>query len=105
MANITLRVDPERLKQTAEDLRLQAENARNAVVEIQRCTAQTQVYWEGDAGSYTRPRMDKECGKAEKILSRMKGDPARLLTMAGIYQQAEQSNVQTAQALKINVID
>lgn len=98
-----IKVTPEELKnqsnQVSEDIKAIEKHWRS----ISNLVNGTKTYWEGDA-SNTHIRIYKDVeDDVNKIIARMKENPVKLLTMAGIYDEAEQNAVSMSAELPTDI--
>lgn len=89
MANLVLRVTPERLKEKAEEFRSVVRDLEKRFARLQSISAKTKGYWHGEAGDCDRSGYASYEADIKFIIQRLYEHPADLLSMAGIYQEAE----------------
>lgn len=102
--SITLRVTPEKLKSQAAAVETVITEIANEYKNVETLALKFPSYWEGDAFEYNRQALSGFMEKAEAVLKELKDKPARLLTMADLYEAAEQQNQEAAQQLDKDII-
>ena len=102
--SLALGVTPESLKdkstQVSSDIDEMNTEIQILISEIQ----ETSPYWLGDAGTAERSKMDENIDALNALIERLRTYPSRLLTMAGIYETAENDNIATASATKTDIV-
>lgn len=98
-----IKVTPAELKNQANQVSSDIKSIEKHWNSISDLVNGTRTYWEGDA-SDTHIRIYKDVEEdVNKIIARMKENPVKLLAMAGIYDDAEQSAESTASELPTDV--
>jgi WXG100 family type VII secretion target len=99
------------IKVTTQELRSAAANIRGITDRIQNLYARISeealkfpAQWEGEAEATHRRKLQEALDRANKAGDELKKRPDRLLVITGLYEQTEQQNVGSAQALDSNVI-
>ena len=108
MANLgsgfSLKVTPEELKAVSsqvEPLIAKMENDFRTISDLMNNTA---GYWLGDAGDLYRKTYKQKEDHIYEMIARLREHPRDLLTMAGVYEQSERTNVAKAEPLPSEVI-
>ena len=104
MATIILKVDPSELKRAAEDVTRKITNIENACNELGTAIENSASYWEGEASNLHREKYQKIKEDISNVIQTMKHRPQDLLTMAGLYEEAETVNESTAEGLQGSLI-
>ena len=104
MAGITVKVDPNVLRSTASEVRSLTKALQNDFDELQNCVKQTSRYWVGAAGDQYRREFDAEKQETSEVLTVLGQYPTDLLSMAGIYDEAERVNTRTSSALPTDIL-
>ncbi|MBO5373337.1 MAG: WXG100 family type VII secretion target [Lachnospiraceae bacterium] len=104
MAEIHLKVAPDKLHSKADEISRQINQIQADWNNLSEIIKKTKSYWKGDASDLHQKYRD-ECEKEMlEILKRLKEHPTDLLKMAGIYEEAEDKAIQLAQSLPDEVI-
>lgn len=104
MANITLRVTPETLEAKAVQFSDVVKDIRTRFDRIRSISSKTKGYWQGDAGTRDRESYASYQEDISFILRRLEEHPIDLMSMAGIYREAEQAAIGQNATLKTNEI-
>lgn len=104
MAGIQLKVAPDVMKSKAQEITGQIDNISKSWQELCNLISKSKGYWEGEASDYHRKTFDDNKTDAEELLKRLKEHPKELLTMAGIYEQAETEAQELASSLPEDII-
>lgn len=104
MADIVLRVTPEVLQQKSGEFTDIIKDIKAHLDRVESISAKTKGYWQGDAGTRDRESYASYKDDIQFIIRRLEEHPKDLLTMAGIYKEAERSVVSTNAKLKTNEI-
>lgn len=105
MGSIQLKVAPEVLNAKAQDITEQISGISDSWKEMCRIIHKSKTYWEGEASACHRKAFEGNKKDVERLLRRLKGHPKELLTMAGIYVQAEAEAEKLALSLPDNIIE
>ena len=101
--SISLRVTPEQLRTQKQVIDSDLYNLRNDINQITNEVTGTSSYWLGEAGNKQRSDYEDSMQKINSMLDRLGTYPTRILQMAGIYEESETINKQTASQLKADV--
>ncbi len=101
--NIQLKVTPEQLKTQKTVIDADMANIRSDIAQITSELEGTSAYWLGEAGEKQRKDYADSLQKIGSMLDRLDTYPARILQMAGIYEETESVNTQTGSQLKAEV--
>ncbi len=101
--SITLRVTPEQLKTQKNVVQSDLNNIRNDINQITNEIMGTSGYWQGEAARKQRTDYEDSKQKINNMLDRLQTYPDRILQMAGLYESAEDVNVQTASQLETDI--
>ena len=104
MANLVLRVTPERLKEKAEEFRSVVKELDRHFSRLQSISSKTKGYWHGEAGDCDRSGYASYEADITFIIQRLSEHPTDLLSMAGIYQEAERDVSRINSKLKTDQI-
>lgn len=104
MADIILRVTPEILERKADEFTGIIQEIKGHFDKIQRIAAKTKGYWQGEAGEQDRIGYASYQDDIDFVLRRLQEHPTDLLSMAGIYREAERDVASTNAALKTDQI-
>ena len=104
MSDIVLRVTPEELRRKADDFSSLVTDIKNHFDAIITTASKTRGYWQGEAGDKDRVGYASYQEDMDFIIRRLKEHPADLLSMAGIYESAENSIRETNAELKTDLI-
>lgn len=99
-----LKVTPEALKQKADEVSKNISQMEKLMAEMESTVKKTEHYWIGEGGNTHRNAYNKRRDAVGEMLRRFKEHPRDLLTMAGIYEQAEAEVVELANELPGDVI-
>lgn len=105
MADITLKVTPDVLRDTAGQVRTTVGQLRNGLDDAKSLVERSRFYWMGQAGDKYRRSFVARRTEAQELLDRLGKYPSDLLQMAQIYDQAESTNVQDAGKLSTDIIE
>lgn len=98
-----IRVTPAELKNQSNLVMADLKSIEKHWKSIETLVNGTKNYWEGDA-SNTHIRNYKDIkDDVDKVIKRLKENPVKLQTMAGVYDEAEESAKATANELPTNV--
>lgn len=104
MADIVLRVTPEVLQQKSGEFTDIIKEIKTHFDRIESISAKTKGYWQGDAGTRDRESYASYKDDIQFIIRRLQEHPTDLLTMAGIYREAERDAAATNAQLKTDQI-
>lgn len=99
-----VRVNTAVLKTKADDFRALTVVLQKDFAEFQRLVDHTRGYWAGQAADQYRRSFAEKQTVTDMVLHRLEKYPRDLLTMAGLYEQNESRQTNTASALKTNYI-
>ena len=99
---VEVKVTTQELRQAAENIRVIADRICYLYGRMQEEALKFPAQWEGEAEQIHRQRLKAVLEEAQKAGAELKERPGRLLTMAGVYEQTEQSNVSAAGNLKLD---
>lgn len=89
--DITLKVKTDVLEAKAAEVDSDIRLLENHFSSIQDIVSRSRGYWVGTAGDKARKIFENQKNDTAKVIRRFKEHPTDLLTMAGIYNKAEQS--------------
>lgn len=104
MADIVLRVTPETLERKADEFSSIIAEIKAHFDKIERIADKTKGYWQGEAGDQDRSGYASYKDDINFILRRLQEHPTDLLSMAGIYREAERDVTNINAALKTDQI-
>ena len=89
MADMVLRVTPETLERKASEFTDIVRDIQQRFDKIATISSKTKGYWQGEAGDQDRTGYASYQDDIAFILRRLQEHPTDLLSMAGIYREAE----------------
>lgn len=104
MSSLVLRVTPKILEDKAEEFRALVQDIQRRFNRIENISKKTKGYWEGEAGDCDRTGYASYQDDINFIVRRLLEHPDDLLTMAGIYREAEQDVAELNSQLKTDEI-
>lgn len=104
MADIVLRVTPETLEKKADEFTGIINDIKEHFNQIEAISAKTNGYWQGEAGDKDRAGYASYKDDIDFVIRRLQEHPIDLLSMAGIYREAEKDVTNTNAALKTDQI-
>lgn len=104
MEGIELLVTPEILEEKASEVQNKVNNVKEKFAKMNDMISASKEYWIGEGGDKHREAYAKYKEQIEEITKRLAEHPADLLSMAGIYREAEVTNTSTTEALLSDVI-
>lgn len=104
MANIVLRVTPEVLERKADEFTNIVHDLKAHFDKIESIVAKTRGYWQGEAGDQDRAGYASYKDDITFLLHRLQEHPTDLLSMAGIYREAERDVTSINAKLKTDQI-
>ena len=104
MADMVLRVTPETLARQASEFTDIVRDIQQRFDKIATISSKTKGYWQGEAGDQDRTGYASYQDDIAFILRRLQEHPTDLLSMAGIYREAERDVASTNAALKTDQI-
>lgn len=91
MAEIQIRVTPEALQAKAGEVSDSVDRIRKQWSKISETVKNSKTYWEGDASTEHQKKHKDAAEKVDHIIKRLGEHPTDLLSMAGIYTEAEKT--------------
>ena len=104
MADLVLRVTPEALEKKAEEFTAIINEIKGHFDQVEEISSRTKGYWQGEAGDKDRAGYASYKDDISFIIRRLQEHPSDLLTMAGIYREAERDVVSKNAELKTDQI-
>lgn len=101
---IELKVAPEVLTRMAQDIETKIGDIKTQFDGIDSDIGRTLSFWEGDASDSHKKQYDAMKDEIQESVNRLKGQPEKLLRMAGLYSETEAQQVAAAQTLSADVI-
>lgn len=101
--SLALGVTTEMMKSKASEVTTDIENMRKNVLNMDARIRETGGYWKGDAGNMQRREFESHMNELNQMYERLKTYPSRILQMAGIYEEAEESATQTAASTRTDI--
>lgn len=89
-SEVTFTVTTQELKIKAEQVSREISQMEFFYQALESLVSSTVSYWEGDAAELFRRMFTEHQNEVNDIVKRLKAHPTNLLTMAGIYEGAEQ---------------
>ena len=102
--NFELKVEPSVLKSKAMEVDRLAGNMERHFRQMEGYINSTRNMWIGEAGDLHRSLYDQQKEKIYEMLQRLKEHPRDLMMMAGVYEEAENTNEEAASLLRGDVI-
>lgn len=100
-----IKVTSEQLSAKAAQVKIKISNMKNLISDLEENVRLTEVYWKGEANSSYRSKYKEFEEITEEMIKRLEEHVRDLNTMAGVYEEAEKSNISDiAQDLSDNVI-
>lgn len=90
---MTLRVEPEALKNKSYDMVTDIENMSNDIKRMTESMEDTSGYWLGNAGNAQRDQYMNRLEEMNALIERLRTYPVRILKMAKLYDETEYNNV------------
>ena len=104
MEDIILKVSLDKMKSKASELTGQINKIETNWKNLANVVRKSKSYWQGDASDLHRKYLEECEEEVQEILKRLKEHPSDLLTMMGIYDEAEKKADQLANSLPDDVI-
>lgn len=104
MASINLKVSPDALKKKSGEITNDISAIEKDFEKIDQYVTGTKKYWEGDASEVHIKGYNKMKEDFKTIIKRLKEHPKDLETMAGIYEETENTLKTIAEALPTDVL-
>lgn len=104
MADMVLRVTPETLEKKADEFTSIINEIKGHFDQIGAVSTRTRGYWLGEAGDKDRAGYASYKDDINYIIRRLQEHPTDLLSMAGIYREAERDATSKNAALKTDQI-
>lgn len=102
--SVTLKVTPETLKALAKEYQQHIDNIQTQLNVIDNNVKGTRKYWQGEASNKHMEKYQDVQSDIKKIMNTIKDDPKDLLSIAGLYTEAEDTNINTVSALPSDAI-
>lgn len=104
MSSIMLKVTPNELKTKANQISGEIKDFESYWKRIENIISSSKGYWVGEASNAHQKQLKDVSPDMIEIIKRLKEHPTDLLSMAGIYQEAETQAEALAAALPADVI-
>lgn len=101
---VTLKVTPETLKALAKEYQEHIDSIQNQLNLIDNNVKGTRKYWLGDASNKHMEKYMDIQSDIKKTMNTVNKDPKDLLSIAGLYTEAEDTNIKTVSALPTDAI-
>lgn len=101
---IILKVEPDKLKNTATDIEQQLKNVDNQLKQIGQDIRRTRGFWEGDASDTHMKQYEALEPGIQEIIAKLQKRPTELLKMAQLYSETETQAKEAAMSLVDDVI-
>ncbi|WP_026517598.1 WXG100 family type VII secretion target [Butyrivibrio sp. MC2021] len=102
--SLALGVTPESMKTKSADINTDIDDMQKYVNALQQEVSGTASYWEGEAGNTQRQNFEDQVTEINNLILRLRTYPTRILQMAGLYEDAEETAVGYAQALSTDIV-
>jgi len=103
--SIRLRVTPAEIRTAADTIRSAAASLRKSIAEADEAVLSCSSFWEGEASEKHRTMYADLKEKINEAAARVEEYPAKLLSMAGVYTEAEESAGELAGSLQSDVVN
>ena len=100
---ITLRVTPEQLKTQKNTVQADLDNIRGDITQITNEITGMSNYWRGEAATKQKASYEDHLEKIKGMLDRLQTYPDRIMKMAGMYEEAEETNKLVADRLETDI--
>lgn len=104
MSSAILKVSTDKMKSKSEEIQGYVNTIETNWNLLYERVTNTKLYWLGEAGDYHRNSLKDDKNDMDKLIKKLKEHPKDLLTMAGIYEEAEKKAKELANALPSDVI-
>ncbi|MDE6434730.1 MAG: WXG100 family type VII secretion target [Lachnospiraceae bacterium] len=104
MASINLKVTPDQLKKKSGEIKKEIKAIENDFTKVDEYVTGTKKYWEGEASDVHIKGYNKMKDDFKTIIKRLKEHPKDLETMAGVYEDTENSIKTAISGLPTDVI-
>lgn len=104
MSDFTIRTSPEALTAASEYISKKAALIETAFSELRAKVQKTSSFWTGDAADLHRSLFEEQLPTMESVVSRFKGQAARLQQIASNYAEGKAFAVTNVEDLPNNVI-
>lgn len=101
---IVLKVTPEVLTRTANDIEKKIDDIQRQFRSIEEEINHTRSFWEGEASDAHKAQYEAIKNEISESVNRLKKNPTNLLQMAGLYTETETNLTAVSQALSDDVI-
>lgn len=101
----TIIVDTLVMKSKADEVRTLGNKVKQEFQTMSDLISKTSSYWIGEAGDLHRKLYNDHKDDIDQMIRRILEHPTDLEAMAGNYETAENTNVNTAQLLNADIID
>jgi len=88
-SGVTFNVTTQELERKSEELSRELLTMENSYNTLRALVADSTSYWDGEAGRTFRRMFQDRQEEVDEILTRLKDHPRNLMTIAGIYKEAE----------------
>ena len=102
--NVEFKVETGVLRNKAIEVQRLVNNMRGDFNELAAAVNSTRQFWIGEAGDLHRRLYDQQSGNVDEIIRRLTEHPRDLMIMAGVYDDAENKNTETAVSMRGDVI-
>lgn len=103
--DISLKVSPKEMYQTASGIEAKIQRAKNIAEEINRIVKDTSSFWEGSAAQTERNYFSEEFKNFDIVTSNLTGYVSELRQITYIYESSEDSLSEYAQTLPSNILN
>ncbi len=104
MADVQLKVSPDELRRTADQIESQIAAIRRNWNNLCEIISVSGHYWQGDAADYGRRLLEETKQEVLEACGRLKQHPSNLLEMAGVYADAQTRAAEIIRSLPDDVI-
>lgn len=105
ISSAQIKVTSEQLTAKAAQVKIKINNIKGMIAALEESVRMTEAYWKGEANNTYRYKYDEYKDSTDEIIRRLEEHVRDLNTMAGVYEEAENENIQSiAEDLNDNVI-
>lgn len=104
LGDVEVKVSTDVMVAQADEVSRLVADMKNQFNAISQFVTATKGYWIGEAGELHRSLYEKEKDDIALMLNRLSEHPGDLKAMAANYVSAENTNIETAQMLDVDII-
>ncbi|MBO5159771.1 MAG: hypothetical protein J6B94_09340 [Lachnospiraceae bacterium] len=104
MDEYVIKVTPQRLETISQEVVGKVENVKKAFENVTALISSTEQYWQRKGNRYMREAYSIRKDDYERIFAEIKGHVIKLQTIAGVYRETENANLDIMDILPGDVI-